>query len=544
MAKIEGQQNSVMPEGTNRVIGKDAQRINIAIGYAVANLIRTTLGPKGMDKMLVSDLGDVTITNDGATILQEMNVDHPIAKILVDIAKTQDKEVGDGTTTAVMLTGMLLKNSGDLLDQNIHASTIIKGYELASKKAEELLKQYAVDVDVKDTEKLQGIAAISMGSKSVGEENGKEHLAKIVADAVEQVSEEDDNKIIIDNELIKIEKKVGGKVSDTELIKGVLVDKEVVHAGMPKKIDGAKIALIDTALEIEKTEVDAKIEITSPDQLEKFLAQEEKMLKDMVEKIKATGANVLFCQKGIDDMAQHYLAKEKILAVRRVKKSDMEKLSRATGAKIASSLHDLKAEDLGQAGLVEERKISGNSMVFVEQCKDPKSVTIFVRGGTEHIVNEVERAIVDAIGAVSSVVEDGKVVTGGGSIEMKVSTGLKEYAKKIGGREQLAINAFAEALEIIPKTLAENAGMDAIDVLVELRASDENTMKGVDVNAGKVSDMNEIKVYEPLRVKKQAISSATEATRMILRIDDMISARPKPPSQGGAGAGAGMNMGY
>ena len=379
-----------------------------------------------------------------------------------------------------------------------------------------------------------------MGSKSVGAKNAKEKLAKIVANSVNQVSEETNEKIVIDNELIKIEKKVGGKVSDTELIKGVLVDKEIVHSGMPKTIENAKIALIDTALEIEKTEVDAKIEITSPDQLEKFLAQEEKMLKDMVDKISATGANILFCQKGIDDMAQHYLAKKNIMAIRRVKKSDMKKLSRATGAKIASSLHDLKTEDLGLAGLVEERKISGNSMVFVEKCKDPKSVTIFVRGGTEHIVNEVERAIVDAIGAVSSVIEDGKVVTGGGSIEMKVSTGIKEYAKKIGGREQLAINAFANALETIPKTLAENAGMDAIDVLVELRSSDENEMKGVDVNAGKISKMDEIKVFEPLRVKKQAISSATEATRMILRVDDMISARSRPPTPGGPG---GMNMG-
>lgn len=532
-----------MREGSTRVIGRDAMRVNIAIGYAVANIIKTTLGPKGMDKMLVSELGDIVITNDGATILEEMNVDHPAAKLMVEIAKTQDKEVGDGTTTSVVIAGNLLKQAGDLLDQNVHPTTIIKGYEIASHKAEELLRKFGKKVTPKDDEVLNKIALIAMGSKGIGSEEEKKKLSSLVVTAIKQVAEEKNGAYVVDGELVKIEKKAGGEVMDSELIHGVVVDKEVVHAGMPKTIKNAKIALLDTALEIEKTETDAKIEITSPEQMEAFLKQEEKMLKEMVAKIKATGAAVVFCQKGIDDLAQHYLAKEGITAVRRVKKSDMEKLARATGAKIASSLDDISKSDLGEAGLVEEKKIAGEAMVFVKECKHAKSVSIFLRGGTDHVVSEVERAIKDAIGAVGATIEDGYYVTGGGSIEMALSSALQSYAVEIGGREQLAIQAFAEALEAVPKALSENAGMDAIDTLVSLRnkhKGGKEATAGVAVLHGRIGNMEELGVLEPLRVKKQALSSATETARLILRIDDIIAAKgggskspPTPP--GGAG---------
>jgi thermosome len=546
MAKnLEGQQVMVLPEGSNRILGRDAQRTNIAVAYAVANIVRTTLGPKGMDKMLVSELGDIVITNDGATILEEMNVEHPAAKIMVEIAKTQDKEVGDGTTTAVMLAGMLLKKAGDLLDQDIHASTIVKGYDLAAKKSSELLSKVATKVDIKDIATLEKIASIAMGSKSIGVGASKDKLAKIVVTAVTQVAEKQGDTYFVDDELIKIEKKAGGDINDTALISGVLVDKEIVHPSMPKQLKNAKIALLDCALEIEKTEVDAKIEITSPEQMQAFLAQEEKMLRDMVEKIAATGANVAFCQKGIDDVAQHYLNKKGIAAVRRVKKSDMEKLQRATGAKIATTLDDLSAKDLGAAGDVKEKSIAGEKMVFVENCKDAKSVTIFVRASTEHVVSEGERAVVDAIGAVSSAIEDGRYVTGGGSTELELAIQLGKYATEIGGREQLAIQAFAESLEIVPRTLAENTGMDAIDVLVSLRSKHKKEGGehfGVDVHASAVADMKSQGVYEPLKVKTQAIASAYEAAKMLLRIDDMIASKGKsagmPP--GGPGGPGGM----
>jgi thermosome len=550
MAKnLEGQQIMVLPEGSNRILGRDAQRTNIAVAYAVANIVRTTLGPKGMDKMLVSELGDIVITNDGATILEEMNVEHPAAKIMVEIAKTQDKEVGDGTTTAVMLSGNLLKKAGDLLDQDIHPSTIVKGYDMAAKKSNEILSKIATKVDIKDTAILEKIASIAMGSKSIGVGVSKDKLAKLVVAAVAQVAEKKGDSYVVDDELIKIEKKAGGDINDTALIQGVLVDKEIVHQGMPKSIQGAKVALLDCALEIEKTEVDAKIEITSPDQMQAFLAQEEKMLKDMVEKISATGANIVFCQKGIDDVAQHYLNKKGIVAVRRVKKSDMEKLSRATGAKLATTLDDLSAKDLGLAGNVNEKSIAGEKMVFVENCKDPKSVTIFVRASTEHVVSEGERAIVDAIGAVSSAIEDGRYVTGGGSTELELSIQLGKYATEIGGREQLAIQAFAEALEIVPRTLAENTGMDAIDALVSLRSKhkkEDGMHFGVDVYNSAIADMKAIGVFEPVKVKTQAIASAYEAAKMLLRIDDMIASKGKsggmPPGAGGPG-GMGGGMG-
>ena len=537
--QVSGEQTYVLPEGAQRIIGRDAMRINIAIGYAVANIIKTTLGPKGMDKMLVSDLGDIVITNDGATILEEMNVDHPAAKLMVEIAKTQDKEVGDGTTTSVVIAGNLLKKAGDLLDQNVHPTTIIKGYELAAKRAEDVLHKNSESVTPNDVEILKKIAIVAMSSKGIGNAADKGKIADLIVGAVKQVAENKNGKFVIDNDLIKIEKKAGGEISDTELIQGVLVDKEIVHSGMPKTVKDAKILLLDAALEIEKTETDAKIEITSPDQMDAFLRQEEKMMRDMVDKIASSGANFVFCQKGIDDLVQHYLAKKGIAAVRRVKKSDMEKLARATGAIIESTLEDVKPADLGHAGLIEERKISGETMVFAQNCKDPKSVTIFVRGGTDHVVSEVERAVVDARGAVVSALELGKYVIGGGSIEMILSTALSEYATEIGGREQLAIQAFAEALESIPRTLAENAGMDAIDTLVTLKSKHkkpDGKYFGVDVLGGKVADLKDAGILEPEKVKKQAISSATETARLVLRIDDIISSR-------GKGGGGGMPPG-
>ena len=544
-AQLGGQQVLILPEGATRILGRDAQRTNIAVAYAVASAIKTTLGPKGMDKMLVSELGDIVITNDGATILEEMNVEHPAAKIMVEIAKTQDKEVGDGTTTSVLIAGEMLKRAGELLDQNIHPSTIINGYKTAAKKAVEILADISSPVTLDDTDTLRKIAAISMGSKTVGVGGSKDYLADLVVKAVKQVAEKRDGKIVIDDDFIKVEKKAGGEINDTLFINGVVIDKEVVHSGMPKKVENARIALLDSALEIEKTETDAKIEITSPEQMEAFLQQEEKMLRDMVEKIAASGANVVFCQKGIDDVAQHYLAKKGIMAVRRVKKSDMDKLAKATGATIVTSFDDLSKKDLGFAGIVEERKVAGEQMVFVENCKDPKSVTIFVRASTDHVVNEGERAIVDAIGAVSSAIEEGRYVTGGGSAEMQIVTKLRQYATEVGGREQLAIQAFADALEAVPRTLAESAGMDAIDAIVALRnkhKTRENAGFGINVYAGKIEDMGKLGVIEPSKVKKQAIASAAEAAEMLLRIDDMISAKGKTPSapSGGAGGMGGM----
>lgn len=532
--QLRGQQGGMLPEGSSRLLGRDAQRTNIAVGYAVASAVKSTLGPRGMDKMMVSDLGDIVITNDGATILREMNVEHPAAKMLVEISKTQDEEVGDGTTSAVVIAGELLKKALELLDQNIHASTIVSGYKMAADKSIEYLKESCKEISQKDKSELERIAGISMGSKTVASGRAKEYLSQIVVSAVIQVAEGEE-KMLIDKEFIKIEKKQGKSVIDTELISGVLVDKEIVHPGMPKRLEDAKVALIDSALEISKTETDAKINITSPEQMTAFLEQEEKMLRDMVDKVVASGCNVLFCQKGIDDVAQHYLSKKGILACRRVKKSDMKKLSRATNARVVTTLEDLGAEDLGVAGVVEERKIAGDEMVFVEKCMEPKSVTLLVRGGTEHVLDEAERAIEDAIGAVSSAIEEGHYVVGGGSIEMDVSMKLRKHAVEVGGREQLAIQAFADALEVIPRTLAESCGLDAIDTLADLRNKHESVSGfGVNVYGAKVSDLSQ-EVIEPLKIKKQAIQSASEVTEMILRIDDIIAARGKPPAPGGGG---------
>ena len=540
LAQLGGQPVLILPEGTIRTRGKTAQENNIAAAKAVADAVRTTLGPKGMDKMLVDSIGDIVITNDGVTILEEMEIEHPAAKMLVEVAKTQNEEVGDGTTTAAVLAGELLSKAQELLDQNIHPTVIIRGYNLALKKAIEILEEMAKSITIKDKEMLRKIARTSMSGKSGYGTLDK--VADLVVEAVTMVAEEKDGKVIVDRESIKREKKQGGSSEDTELIKGVIIDKEVVHPAMPKVVKDAKIALVDAALEVRETETDAQIQITDPLKLQAFLEQEEKMLKEMVEKIAKSGANVLFCQKGIDDAAQHYLAKKGILAARRVKKSDMEALAKATGGRIVTNLDDLEAKDLGYAKLVEEVKIGDEQMIFVRDCKNPKAVSILVRGGTEHVVDEVDRAIEDAIGAVASAIEVGKIVPGGGAPEAEVAKGLKKYAETLKGREQLAVNAFAEAMEVIPRSLAENAGLDPIDTLVALRAEHErgNVQMGVNVYEGGVADMLKEGVIEPLKVKTQALKSAAEAAEMILRIDDVIAAsklekssQPSPPSSSG-----------
>lgn len=515
-----GQPIFILPEGTNRSVGRDAQRNNILAGKVLAETVRTTLGPKGMDKMLVDGLGDIVVTNDGVTILKEMDIEHPAAKMLVEVAKTQEDEVGDGTTTAVIIAGELLKKSESLLDQDIHPTIIAMGYRQAAEKAQEILDDIAIDSV--DEETLVKVAMTAMTGK--GTEAAREPLAKLIVDAVQKVAEDG----VVDTDNIKIEKKDGAVVEDSTLVEGVIVDKERVHPGMPSEVKGAKIALVNSPLEVKETEVDAEIRITDPAQMQAFIEQEEKMVKDMVDKVAESGANVLFAQKGIDDLAQHYLSKAGILAVRRVKKSDIEKLARATGANVVTNLEDLTADDLGEAGIVEERKVSGEEMIFVEECSVAKSVTLFVRGSTKHIVDEIVRAIEDAIGVVAATVEDDKVVAGGGAPEIAMAKKLKDYADSISGREQLAVNAFAEALEIVPKTLAENAGLDSIDSLVDLRAAHENSaVMGLDVFTGKVADMKEAGVIEPKRVKKQAIQSASEAAEMILRIDDVIASSDK-----------------
>ncbi len=534
----------VLPEGATRLLGRDAQRTNIAVAVAVSNVIKTTLGPKGMDKMLVSDLGDIVITNDGATILDEMNVEHPVAKIMVNVAKTQDREVGDGTTSVVIIAGYLLKGADELIEQGIHPTIIIRGYKMAANRTEQLLNEYSERADIDDDESLRKIALVSLGSKNIGERETKEHLANIVISAVRAVTEKNSKgNYKIDKDYIKIEKKTGGSIGNTSLISGVIIDKEITHPGMPKYVQNGKIALIDTALEIEKTETDAKIDITSPEQLKGFLQQEESMLKEMAEKIKTSGANVLFTQKGIDDVAQHFLSKNGILAVRRIKKSDMEKLSKATGASIVTSLDDLTAEDLGNAGTIEERKVSGEQMVFVEDCKNPKSVSIFIRGGSQQVVDEVERSLEDVLGAVTATIDNGgQYVIGGGAVEIDLAHNLRDYSGEVGGREQLAIEKFADSMESIPKTLAETAGIDAIDTLVQLRnkhKGEDGKKFGVDLFQNGVGDMKTLGILEPTKMKVQLIYSASEAAEMILRIDDIISSRSKPAGgmpPGGMGA--------
>lgn len=537
-AQLGGQPILILSDKTQRTIGRDAQRMNILAAKVIAESVKTTLGPRGMDKMLVDSLGDVVVTNDGVTILKEMDVEHPAAKMMVEVAKTQENEVGDGTTSAVVIAGELLKRAEDLLDQDIHPTVVASGYRLAADKAIEVLKSIAEDISIDNDDMLRKVATTAITGK--GAEKSKDYLAELAVKAVKAVAEKSDGKIVIDADNIQIEKKTGGGIEDTELIQGIVIDKERVHPAMPRRVEKAKIALLNAALEIEKTEIDAEIRITDPNQLKAFINEEEKMLKDMVEKVKASGASVLFCQKGIDDLAQHYLAKAGIFAVRRVKKSDMEKLARAAGANIVTNIEDLSSKDIGFAGLVEEVKIGEDEMTFVRNCKDPKSVSILVRGGTEHIVDETERVLEDCIGVVPAAIRDGKILAGGGAPEIEVAKQLRGYAKSVGGREQLAIEAFADAVEIIPRALAENAGLDPIDVLVELRAKHEKNdgvRFGLDVYGGKVKDMHREGVIEPLRVKTQAINSASEVAVMILRIDDVIAAS-KLEKGGAPGAGA------
>ena len=531
----------VLREGTKREKGRGALTNNIAAAKAIADAVRSTLGPRGLDKMLVDSMGDVVVTNDGVTILKEMDVEHPAAKMLVEVAKTQDQEAGDGTTTAVVLAGELLKRAEALVEQNIHPTIISQGYRLASQKALEVLQKISEPVSVTDTETLQRVAVTAMASKSVS--YNREKLGEIAVKAITAVAEKTDKGHYVDLDNVQLIKKQGGAMTDTELIEGVIVDKEKVHSGMPNRVASPKIALLDAALEIKKTEIDAKIEINEPSQLNAFLQEEENMLKRMVEQVKKSGANVVFCQKGIDDLAQHFLAKEGIYAVRRVKKSDMEKLAKATGANVVSKVSELTAEDVGAAGLVEERKIGDDSLTFVTGAKKAKAVSILMRGGTEHVLDEIERSLDDALNVVAVAIEDGRIVTGGGAAASELALHLRDEAARVGGREQLAFESFSEALETIPRTLAENAGLDPIDILIELRKAHKSGQKasGVNVHAGKVDDMAKLHVIEPIRVGRQAIESATDAAVMILRIDDVIASKGTPtPPPGAGGPGGGM----
>ncbi|HYT01027.1 MAG TPA: thermosome subunit beta [Thermoplasmata archaeon] len=540
-----GQPIIILKEGTEREKGKGAVTNNIAAARAVADAVKSTLGPKGMDKMLVDSLGDVTITNDGVTILKEIEIEHPTAKMLVEVAKTQDDEVGDGTTSAVILAGELLKEAEDLIEQEVHPTIIVNGYRMAATEAVRRLNALAFAVKRDDKTTLRSIARTAMSGRSVGAVNA-DFLADIAVDAVQSIIEEVAGEVRADVDNILVQKKHGGSLTDTTLIDGVVLDKERVHPRMPKFIRDAKIALINRALEVKKTEVNEEIRIRDPAKLQMFLNEEEKSLKTMVDKIKASGANVVLCQKGIDDVAQHYLAKEGIYAVRRVKESDMKKLAKATGARAVTNLDDLTAKELGKADLVEERKVGTDDMTFVTGNKKARAVSILIRGGTEHVVDEVERILHDALRVVAAAIEDGKAITGGGSAEIELSLALKDYAATVGGREQLAIEKFAHALEVIPRTLGENAGLDPIDVLIKLRA--EHGKKGgksmgVNVMSGEPLDMLKANVVEPLRVKTQEIESAAEVASMILRIDDIIASKkspPPPPGGGEHGHGGGM----
>jgi len=537
----------ILKEGTTRARGREAQHNNIMAARIIAEAVKSSLGPKGMDKMLVDSLGDVTITSDGKTILDEIDVEHPAAKMMVEVAKTQDDEVGDGTTTSVVVAGELLTKAEELIDKNVHPTVIIDGYRKAADKALEILEKIAITVDPTDRDALKKVAMTSMASKIVSE--NKEQLAEIAVDAVLHVARKVGDQYRVDLDDIMVEKKPGESLTETRMIKGIVLDKEVVHSGMPKRIENASIALLNCPLEVEKTEFDAKINIESPEEMSAFLKEEENILKSMVEKVAAAGANVLICQKGIDDVAQHFLARKGILAVRRAKKSDMEKLAKATGGRIITNIDDLNSEDLGYAELVEERKIGDDKMVFIEGCKDPRSVAILIRGGTERIVDEAERSVHDALCVVRDVVQEPKILAGGGAPEIEVARELREYAESLPGREQLAAHAFAEAVESVPVTLAENAGLDPIDVISDLRAAHEKGEKwaGIDVFEGKVSDMEKLGVYEPVAVKKHVIKSATEAATMILKIDDVIAAgkiKAPPTPPGGPGGYGGMPPQY
>ena len=531
-ARIGGQSVLILREGTSRSVGREALRSNIEAARVVADCVRSSLGPKGMDKMLVASFGDVTITNDGATILKEMDVQNPAAKMMVEVSKAQDQEVGDGTTTAVVLSSELLTKAEELIDKDVHPIVIVDGYRQATEKTLQILDGMAIKVASNDRKALRDVAITSQASKVLSE--NAEFVADICVDAILQVAEQTPEGWKADVDDVKVEKKAGGSLTDTTLIKGIVIDKEVVHQGMPKSVKNPKIALLNTAVEVEKTEFDAKINIQRPEQMKAFLDEEEKMLKDMVQKVKSSGANVLLCQKGIDDVAQHFLAKEGIAAVRRVSEKDMEKLAKSTGGKIITNIEDLKAENLGTADLFEERKIADDKMTFIEGCKNAKAVAILVRGGTERIVNEAERSIHDALCVVRDVVRDPRIVAGGGAPELEAAAQLKRWAEKLTGKEQLAVISYAEALEAIPMALAENSGIDPLDMLVELRSRHEKGEKwaGVDVYEGKANDMSKINVYEPLAVKRQVVMSASEAASMILKIDDVIAAS-KPKEGGG-----------
>jgi thermosome len=538
----------VLKEGTGRTTGREAQKNNIMAAKIVAEAVKTTLGPCGMDKMLVTSFGDVAITNDGATIMKELDVQHPVAKMLVEVAKAQDNEVGDGTTTAVVLAGELLAQAEGLLDQNIHPTVIIEGYKKASDKAQEVLDKIAIPVNFSDDKTLREVAITSLSSKGINV--AEDHFSKLIVDAVKQVAEKIDGKLKADIDLIKVVKKHGKSLDETELVKGMVIDKEVASSQMPKLINDAKIALLNEKLEIEKTEFDAKINIESPDQIQMFLDEEERMLKEMVDAISKAGANVVFCEKGIDDMALHFLAKAGVFTVKSVSSSDMEKLARATGGEILASVKDLTAKTLGKAKKVEEVKIGDDKLIYVRECKNPKAVTIVIRGASAQVLDEAERSLHDGLCVVRNVVEDGKIVAGGGAPEAELAKNLRNFAVKVGGREQLAVEAFAEAVEAIPLTLAENAGLDPIDIMVALRAEHEKADSkyfGIEVTTGKIKNMLDLLVLEPLRVKQQVIKSATEAANMILKIDDLISikgggkAPPMPP--GGMGGMGGMGMG-
>jgi len=531
----------ILKEGTQRTVGYEALRSNIAAARAIAETVKSSLGPKGMDKMLIDSIGDITITNDGATILKEIEVQHPAAKLLVQISKTLDDEVGDGTTSSVVIAGELLKGGEALIEKNIHPTVIASGYKKALAKAKELLEKYAIKVDPNDEEILKKVCLTAIHGKAVGAV--REYLAEICVKAVKKVAEERDGKIYVDLDRIQIIKKQGGSLYDTKLIEGIVIDKEVVHPGMPKRVVNARIVLLDTPLEIEKPEIDAEIRITDPSQIRAFLGEEEKILKNMIDKIRSPeiNANVVICQKGIDDIAQHYLAKYGILAVRRVKKSDMEKLALATGAKIVTNIEDLSPSDVGEAALVEERKVGEDKMVFVEGCKNPKAVSILIRGGLERLVDEAERSMIDGLSVVADVLEYPYICVGGGAIEMEIAKDLSEFAKKIGGREQLAIESFINALEVIPRVIAENAGADPIDALAELRAlhsKEGGKYYGIDGLTGKPANLFEQGVLEPASVKLQVLTAATEAATTILRIDEVVAASkisketPPKPKEG------------
>ena len=536
----------VLKEGSSRSRGREAQGNNIEAAKVVAEVVKSALGPKGMDKMLVDSFGDVTITSDGRTILDEMDIQHPAAKMMVEVAKTQDNEAGDGTTTAVIISGELLNKAQELIEKSVHPTVIIDGYRKAAEKALETLEKIAIKIDVESSDYLKKAAMTAMASKLVAEH--KEYLADIAVKAILAVAEKDGEKYKADIDDVKVEKKPGESVRGTKLVQGIVLDKDIAHSGMPKRVEKAKIALLDCPLEIEKTEFDAKINIESPEQMEGFLKQEEDMLRNMVDKILKAGANVVLCEKGVDDMAQHFLARKGIMLVRRNKKSDMEKLAKATGGKIVTNLDALNADDLGYAALVEERKIGDDKMTFIEGCKHPKAVTILIRGGTQRIIDEAERSIHDALCVVRDLIEEPKVVAGGGAPELEVSRALRKYAETLPGREQLAVRAFAEAFEAIPSTLTENAGLDPIDILSELRSRHEKgeTWAGIEVISGKIQDMSKAGVFEPLAVKKQIVKSATEASTMLLKIDDVIAAGKMrtPPTPPGGGPGGMPGGGY